>query len=201
MSKNNKIDTLANFFYEIGNLRKVLRAHQQTLLAHDPTDNIASHSFRCALIGYFLAKELKADSDKVLKMCLLHDIEEIRSGDMNWLNKKYVKVFETEIREDQLKNLPHNKEFLELSEEYNQRKTKEAKIAKDADLLDQVLLLKEYAWQGNNEAKLWLHEGKRNDKCQQIKLMHFNLTKKIAEKAKSQKPSDWWKNAWTSKRR
>ena len=68
---SNKLDILANFFYEIGNLRMVLRSHQQTLLSHDPTDNIASHSFRTAFIGYFLAKELKADADKVLKMCMI----------------------------------------------------------------------------------------------------------------------------------
>ena len=61
--------------------------HQQVLLAHDPTDNIASHSFRAAFIGYFLAKQLKADANKVLKMCLLHDLEEIRTGDHNWIHK------------------------------------------------------------------------------------------------------------------
>jgi len=34
---------------------------------------------------------------------------------------------------------------LELSKEYQERKTPEARIAKDADLLDQILILKEYA--------------------------------------------------------
>ncbi len=196
----NNINILTNFFYEIGNLRKILRAHQQTLLSHDPTDNIASHSFRSTFIGYFLAKELEADADKVLKMCLLHDIEEVRSSDMNWLNKKYVKVYEEEIREDQLKNLPHSEEFIELSKEYSERETREAKIAKDADCLDQVLLLKEYVQQGNEEARRWLHE-ENKDECQQIKIMHFSLTKEIAKKAIEQKPSDWWKNAWTPKNR
>jgi len=196
----NKIDILAKFFYEIGNLRKVLRAHQQALLVVDPTDNIASHSFRTVFIGYFLAKELEGDADKVLKMCLLHDIEEVRSGDMNWINKKYVKVYGKEIRKDQLKNLPHSSEFLQLSKEYTERQSKEAKIAKDADLLEQVFLLKEYAQQGNKEAERWLHED-GDDECQQIKLMNFDLTKEIAKKAITQKPSDWWENIWTPKNR
>ena len=196
----NKIDILAKFFYEIGNLRKVLRAHQQALLAVDPTDNIASHSFRTAFIGYFLGKELEADADKVLKMCLLHDIEEVRSGDMNWVNKKYVKVFGNEIRKDQLENLPHSEEFLKLSEEYSQRQTQEAKIAKDADLLDELFLLREYTHQGNKEAEHWLHED-GNGECFQIKLMHFELTKEIAKKAMTQKPSDWWEDLWTPKNR
>lgn len=189
----NKIDVLSKFFYEIGNLRKVLRTHQQTLLTLDPTDNTASHSFRTVFIGYFLAKELMADADKVLKMCLLHDIEEVRSGDISWINNKYVKVYGDEIRKDQLKNLPHSQEFLQLSQEYSERQTKEAKIAKDADLLDQVFLLKEYAQQGNKEADNWINES--------INLMSFDFTKEIAQKAITQKPSGWWEDIWTSKNR
>lgn len=196
----NTTKILTNFFYEIGNLRKVHRAHQQTLLVCDPTDNISSHSFRTAFIGYFLAKALEADSDKVLKMCLLHDLEEVRSGDKNWLNKKYVKVYEDEIRKDQFENLPYSEELLKLSAEYAEKQTKEAHIAKDADLLDQVFLLKEYTQQGNREAEHWLHEDDRGE-CQQIRLMHFDITKKIAQEATKQSPADWWENIWTSKNR
>lgn len=195
-----KIKILSNFFYEVGSLKRVLRAHQQTLMVNDPSDNIATHSYRTTLIGYFLARELEADADKVLKMCLLHDIEEVRSGDMNWINKKYVKVFEEEIREEQLRMLPHNEELLAVVEEYSQRESKEAKVAKDADLLDQVFILSEYTHQGNREAESWLHVGNPDD-CQQIKLMSFDLTKQIAKEAINHKPSDWWKGVWTSKRR
>jgi putative hydrolase of HD superfamily len=194
----NKIKNLISFFYEIGSLRRILRAHQQTLFLRDESDNISSHSFRTALIGYFLAKELKADADKVVKMCLLHDIEETRSGDQNWVNRRYIKVFEEEIREEQLKNLPNSKELLALSREYQERKTLEAKIAKDADLLDEILLLKEYEFLGSKEAARWLR-GKRES--QQEKLMFTKLAKELAKEIKKQKPSLWWKNLWTPKRR
>ena len=203
--KSEKIKKLISFFYEIGTLRKIPRAHQQTLLFQDLTDNITSHSFRTAFIGYFLAKELKIDVDKVMKMCLLHDIEETRSGDQNWVYKKYVKVFEEEIREGQLKALfPASKELLELSKEYQERKTLEAKIAKDADLLDQIFLLKEYELQGNKEAVDWLkriHKKGVYQESQVEKLMFTKLAKQIAKEAKKQKPSFWWDNLWTSKRR
>ena len=128
--KQNQIKKLVSFVFEIGNLRKVIRAHQQTLLSFDLSDTIASHSFRVIFIGYFLAKELKADVDKVVKMCLLHDLEETRSSDHNWVHKRYVKVFEDEIRHDQLKNLSNSEELLKLSKEYQERKTLEAKITK-----------------------------------------------------------------------
>ncbi|MDO8436231.1 MAG: HD domain-containing protein [bacterium] len=189
------IRNLVSFFFEVGNLRRVAREHQQMLLFQDSTDNIASHSFRTTIIGYFLAKELKADADKVIKMCLLHDIEEVRSGDHNWVHKRYVKVYEDEIRKEQLQNLVHAEELLKFSKEYEERKTLEAKIAKDADLLDECFLLNEYIWQGSKEASEWL---KNNE---QEKRMFTDLAKQIAKEAKNQEPSFWWKQLWTPNRR
>lgn len=190
---------LVSFFYEMGTLRKIPRAHQQALLFQDLSDNIASHCFRTTLIGYFLANELDADTNKVIKMCLLHDIEEARSGDQNWVHKKYLKVFEDEIRKEQLESLNKIGELKQISQEYEQRQTPEAKIAKDADLLDQILLLREYEWQGNVEAKSWLKE--EDGKNEQEKRLATELAREIAKEVKKQKPSDWWKNIWTAKRR
>ena len=200
--KKNQIQKLVSFFFEIGNLRKVIRAHQQALLSFDLSDTIASHSFRVALMGYFMAKELKADTDKVIKMCLLHDLEETRSSDHNWVHKKYVKVFEDEIRQGQFKDLPGSKEMLKLAKEYKERKTLEAQIAKDSDLLDEIFLLKEYAWQGNKEAQRWLKGIEKNSKkSTHQKMLFTKLAKEIAREAKKQPPSLWWQNIWTPYRR
>ncbi len=194
-----QVQKLVSFFFEIGNLRKIIRAHQQTLLSFDLSDTIASHSFRVTFIGYFLAKEMKADVDRVLKMCLLHDLEEARSSDHNWVHKKYVKVFDEEIRRDQFRGLPGFHELTKLGREYEARKTLEAKIAKDADLLDEIFLLREYAWQGNKEAQTWLKGSKIEN--EQEKMMSTKLAKKLAREAKKQAPSFWWRNIWTAKRR
>lgn len=199
MTKNNEKDfpeKLVSFFFEIGTLRKTMRSHRQILLTDDLSDNIASHSFRVTMIGLFLAKLEKVDLFKVMVMCLLHDIEETRAGDQNWVHKKFVKVFEEEIRDDQLKSLPQSDNLLSLSQEYQERITPEAKVAKDADLLDQILLLREYSWQGNKEAIQWLKDGN-----QQEKLLFTSLAKNLAQEIFKQNPSQWWKNLWTSKRR
>ena len=190
-----KIKELTSFFFEMGTLRKIVRSHRQTLLTDDLSDNIASHSFRSTIIGYFLAKEIGVDSDKVMKMCLIHDIEESRAGDQNWVHKKYIKVFEDEIRREQLGKMPHSKELLDLSKEYDERKSLEAKVAKDADLLDQILLLREYEWAGNKEAKRWL------DEKPYLKIIYNKITRQIAKEISKQKPSLWWHNLWRSNRR
>jgi len=190
-----KIKKLTSFFFEIGTLRKIVRSHRQTLLTDDLSDNIASHSFRVAIIGYFLAKEVGADPDKVIKMCLLHDIEESRAGDQNWVHKKYIKVFEDEIRREQLGKIPHSQELLNLSKEYDKKKSLEAKVAKDADLLDQILLLREYEWVGNKEAKRWLDRGTMKQR------IYCQIARQIVKEIYKQKPSLWWHNLWTGNRR
>jgi len=78
-----KLNRLVSFFFEIGTLRKTVRAHRQVLLNNDLTDNISSHSYRVTFIGYFLAKLENVSTEKVIIMCLLHDIPETRSGDQN----------------------------------------------------------------------------------------------------------------------
>jgi putative hydrolase of HD superfamily len=181
--------------FEVGTLRKTLRSHRQNLLTDDLSDNIASHSYRTIVIGYLLAKSEKADVSRVVLMCLVHDLPESRTGDQNWVYKRYVKAFEEEAIRDQLKGLTGDNELYKLAHEYNERKTKEARIAKDADLLDQVLLLKEYSTNGNMEARTWL-EGR-----EQEKRMYSKTAKEIARKVRIGKVHCWWDSLWTSERR
>ncbi len=184
----------------MGTMRKLPRAHMQTLLTNDLSDNIASHSYRVSLIGWFLSHLEKANPYKVVTMCLFHDSAESRSGDQNWVHKSYVKVFEDEIIKDQLSNLPNKTELFKVSSEYQERKSKEAIIAKDADLIDQLLLLKEYSWQGNKEAADWLGKNKGRGNMQ-YKMLKTKSAKSLAEAILAQDPSDWWSKNWTEKRR
>jgi putative hydrolase of HD superfamily len=195
-----KQERIADFLFEVGTMRKLMRMHRQTLLTDDVSDNIASHSYRVSFIGWYLAKEEKADLYKTVMMCLLHDVAEARSGDHNWVHKRYVKVFEEEIAKEQLDALPYP-DFKELVDEYNGRKTKEAVLVKDADLLDQILLLREYEWRGNREAGIWLR-GKGSDKIN-AQLMNLKSTaaKALGRAILKKNPSDWWNTIWTPKNR
>lgn len=186
---------LVNFLFEAGTLRKTMRSHRQALLTDDLSDNIAAHSYRVTLIGALLARLEGGNRERVMLMCLLHDLEETRSGDQNWVHRKYVRTYEPEIARDQLAALPGAADWLKLDKEFSARQTLESKLAKDADLLDQVFILCEYAWQGNKEAQLWLDGG------EQEKRMFTKTAKKLAKRARTQRPSDWWDNYWSAKRR
>ncbi len=195
----NKDSRSADFLFELGTMRKLLRMHRQTLLTDDLSDNIAAHSFRVTMIGWILAQKEKADPYKVVMMCLLHDTGEARSNDHNWVNKRYTKIFEEDIIEEQLGTPPFS-ELKEIALEYKERKTKEAIIAKDADLLDQILLLKEYEWQGNKEAAIWLR-GSDNRGYAQLKNLKLESSLELGRAIYERNPSDWWKGLWTNKDR
>lgn len=186
---------LANLFFEVGSLRKLARSHRQTLLTDDLSDNIASHSFRVIVIAYFLSQLENADTLKAVTMAMFHDFSESRSGDQNWVHKRYVKVFDDEIMNDQFAGLTKDDQLLKIMKEYDERKSLEAKVAKDADLLDQILLLKEYSHNGNEEAKDWLTRGNSQ------KLMHTESGKRLAKKIYTLNVHAWWENLWTGKRR
>ncbi len=193
-------DRVVNFLYEIGTMRKLIRIHRQALLTDDDSDNIASHSYRVAMIAWFLAKEEGADPYKTVMMALLHDVGEIRSNDHNWIHKKYIKIFESEINKDQLADLPYS-DLFDFSSEYHERISKESILAKDADLLDQVFLLREYELMGNKEATVWLYGKGKSKVNEQLHKLKTDTAKKIGESIYKIGPSDWWKDIWTSKNR
>jgi len=199
--KEKKQERIANFLFEIGTMRKLMRMHRQVLLTDDMSDSITSHSYRVAMIGWFLAKEEGADPYKTVMMGLLHDVSEIRSNDHNWVHKRYIKIFEEEINEEQLGSLPYP-DLKNFIDEYQERKTKEAILVKEADTLDQILLLREYQWAGNKEAEVWLRGKPGKEKTNvQLEKLKTNIGRKLGQAIYKVNPSDWWENLWTSQNR
>lgn len=108
-------------------------------------DSVAAHSFSTALLAYFLAKQMqqegeKIDAEKVLKMALFHDIGETIVGDVGTFVKGMAggvfKDIEKEGVNALVDGLPSHEEIIGLVEEYNNRKTLEARVVKAADNLD-----------------------------------------------------------------
>jgi putative hydrolases of HD superfamily len=194
MEHANPNERLADFFFEVGTMRRLQRMHRQTLLVEDSSDTIASHSYRVTLIGWHLAKLAGADPYKVVMMCLTHDLGEIRSNDHNWVHKRYTKVFDDEIAKDQLGTLPFD-DLFNLTHEYEQRESLESKVAKDADIIDQILLLREYEWQGSEEAKRWLANARH------LNSLSTDAAKALGAVLMTRNPSEWWKDLSTSTNR
>ncbi len=176
-------DKIVNFLFEVASLRRLTRSHRQFI--GEVSDNISDHSFRVAIIGSILAEVENANMDKVIKMGLFHDIAEARIGDIHATNKFYVEAKEAEAEKDQLGDLPIFKEIFPLLEEFKKRESKESIIAKDADLIDQMLLQQEYFYKDPNgeNHKLWQDFSSKGLKTQSAK--------ELAEKIRNTNPLEW----------
>ena len=139
---------LINFLFEVGMLKRTPRTGYQFL--GSGRESVAEHSFRTAVIGYLLSQqEAGADTYKIILMCLFHDFHEARTGDHNYVNKKYVRVDEDKAVQDLSKDLPFGDDIISLTREFNEGNSLEARISRDADQLDLILELKEQQDLGN----------------------------------------------------
>ena len=140
--------------FEISAVRRIDRTWKQFF--GQEVSNDAEHTFRVAWIALTLARyEEGVNYEKLLKMALLHDLAESRTGDATSLQKKYTKRKELEAVRDIFSGTVHEKEMTELFEEYEKRETIEARLVKDADHLDVDLELREMGVKGSPLEKLW----------------------------------------------
>ncbi len=174
---------IANFLFEAGMLKRTPRTGFQFL--GSGSESVAEHIFRTVYIGYTLGHlSKKADTDKIIKMCLFHDLPESRTGDLNYVNKKYVKSDEKKAVDDLTNTLPFGKEMKELIEEFYKGKSLEARLAYDADQLEMILALKEYKDLGNTYADEWLAFA--------VKRLNTDIARKLSRAILKTDSSLWW---------
>jgi putative hydrolase of HD superfamily len=182
---------IANFLFEAGMLKRTPRSGFQFL--GSGAESVAEHIFRTTYVGYALGKiEKNVNVEKLIKMCLFHDLPEARTGDLNYVNKKYVTADEKKAAKDLADTLPFGGELLEIINEYEEGKTAEALLARDADQLEMILALKEYKDIGNKYADEWLEFSMKRLKTETAK----TLAKVILETDSSlwwfSDKGDWW---------
>ena len=182
---------IANFLFEAGMLKRTPRSGFQFL--GSGAESVAEHIFRTTYVGYALGKiEKNVDVDRLIKMCLFHDLPEARTGDLNYVNKKYVVADEQKAIRDLTATLPFGGELLDIIKEYEEGKTAEALLARDADQLEMILALKEYKDIGNKYAEEWLGFSLKRLRTEAAK----NLAKIILETDSSlwwfSDKGDWW---------
>lgn len=148
-----------NLLYELGNLRLIPRQWARFHLTG--TANLAEHHFRVAWIALAIAKYEKCDNtDKILKMALVHDVSESRTGDVDYLARQYVDRHEDKAIADIFNKSKLNEEMVAIWNEYEARECLEAKIVKDADNLDVDMDLREQGSTGSKLEKNWTRQRK-----------------------------------------
>jgi len=178
-----ELKAIADFLFEVGMLKRTPRSGFQFLGTGHET--VAEHGLRCAVIGYVLARMSEGlATDKVVLMCLFHDLVEARTGDLNYVNKKYVEANEAAALQDMTSGLPFGDEIRGLVEEFNARATAEAEVAHDADQLEMILQLKELGDLGNRYCKDWISAA--------MKRLRTNDGRRLARSILNTDFSSWW---------
>ena len=106
-------------------------------------ESVAEHSWRIALMAMLIAPEFpEADMDKVIRMCLIHDLGEAFTGDIPTFWKTDADTEKEDALFDRwVQTLPEEtkREFAALLEEMNALETLEARIYKALDKMEAVI--------------------------------------------------------------
>jgi Predicted hydrolases of HD superfamily len=187
------MDSIANFLFEVGMLNKTPRSGYQFL--GSGRESVAEHILRTIFVGYSLCKMDKSlDELRVLKMCLFHDLPEARTGDMNYVNKKYVEVDEEKAVRELTESLFFGSDIKAVIDEFNRKETKEALIALDADQIALILQLKEYGDLGNKYSEEWIKYALQRLNTKEAKELAGKIIKTDSSNWWFKEKSDWWVN-------
>lgn len=177
------LKAVANFLFEVGILSKTPRSGFYFLGSGQ--QSVSEHITRTAYVGFVLATmDGKADVGQVIKMCLFHDLAEARTSDLNYVHQKYAIANEQKAIKDLAKTLDFGKVILNALQEMKEKKTLEAILAKDADVIEWILSLKEEADTGNTRAKTWIPSA--------IKRLKTDVAKQLAQAILKTASDEWW---------
>jgi putative hydrolases of HD superfamily len=187
------MQSIANFLFEVGMLKRTPRSGMQFL--GSGSESVAEHAFRVTCIAYVLARlELEVDEARLIKLCLLHDVHEARTGDLNYMNKKYITADEDRAVEHMTRDLPFGEDIRDTVREFNAGETKEAALANDADQLDLILMLKEQQDLGNKYATEWIDFALKRLKTESGQKIADQILKTDWTRWWFEDKSDWWVN-------
>jgi putative hydrolase of HD superfamily len=187
------MDNLANFLFEVGMLSRTPRSGYQFL--GSGSESVAEHILRTVFVGYTLCKmDDSLDESRVLKMCVFHDLPEARTGDMNYVNKKYVDVDEAKAVKELTDGLFFGGDIRSVIEEFNAKETKEALIARDADQIALILQLKECGDLGNKYSEEWINFALQRLTTENGKKLSERIIKTDSCQWWFKEKGDWWVN-------
>lgn len=149
------------FILELEKLKAVVRKTKP--LGLERYENSAEHSWQICILAFILARFAaeKVNTEKVIKMLLIHDVGEIDAGDVFFFDEEErTKVVEKEVRAvKRIFGILPNEiegELLEIWNEFENGETKEAKFARAIDRVMPILqnlYNNKQSWTENNITK------------------------------------------------
>ncbi|MDR2947382.1 MAG: HD domain-containing protein [Candidatus Adiutrix sp.] len=174
---------LVDFLFEAMMLKRTPRTGYQ-FLGHG-AENVAEHSFGVTVLAFLLVRmNGQADLTRTMQLALFHDLAEARTGDLNYMNKRYATMDEDRAVADAAEGLPFGPELMSNWQEWREGQTLEARLAADADQLDMALELRRLKTLGSDQAEDWLFYAQKRLKTDE--------GKKLFDEIVVSDPARWW---------
>ncbi len=181
--RDKELQRIARFLFEGSMLKRTWRTGYAFL--GQGRESVAAHTFGVMFFAFVLGRRFQEiDMERLLCMCLVHDLPEARIGDANAVHKRYVVRQEEKAVEDMIKGLPDGEFIAGLIEEFNRGESQEAVLARDADQLDMLLSLKEHLDTGSPDAAIWIPYVRQRLKSRPAQ--------ELAEKILDEHWASWW---------
>jgi len=175
--------SIVNFLFETGMLSKTPRSGFPFL--GSGKQSVAEHTNRACFIAFSLSNLIDgADVSKAVILVLFHDLTEARVSDLNYVHQKYNERKLDLALEDLTKNLFFGGMIKETVDEFEDQKTLESHIAKDADNLELLLAIKEQIDVGNKKALSWFKPVSKR--------LITDEAKKLAQQILHTEFDEWW---------
>jgi len=154
---NEKLEKQLQFIIEIDKIKNITR--KSKLFDHSRFENDAEHSWTICIMALLLKEysNITINMEKVVSMLLIHDIVEIDAGDTFLYSDKrnMIHTDEKKAAERIFGLLDNNQKeyFINIWEEFEERKRNEAKYAAIFDRLEPLLqnyILEGYTWKKYN---------------------------------------------------
>ena len=149
---------ILDFFKTAANLKKISRQGWIDKLSIDNPESVADHSYSMAVMSMVISDLENYNSEKILKMVLLHDIAESKIGDYTpkQLSNEKKNKLENNAFNEIIKNLPDiiKSQYLQIWQEYQKNTSPESKIVHQIDKLEMALQAKIYQKDGHSQEKL-----------------------------------------------
>ena len=176
----------ANYLNEVGMLNRTPRSGFAFLGSGQ--QSVAEHTHRMLHVAFLLARitHVKVNELRLLHLVMFHDLPEARTGDHNYVNRRYVREDLKKLLSEGAAQWPFGDDIVACIHEFEEGITPEAELANDADQLDLLLSLKEQADLGNPHVPDWLPS--------LLARLKTDAGKQLAQEILATPWNDWWFN-------
>jgi len=149
---------ILDFFKTVENLKNISRQGWIDKLSINNPESVADHSYSMAVMSMVMSDLGNYDSEKILKMVLLHDLAESKIGDYTpeQLSKKEKNDLENNAFLEIVENLPNaiKSQYVKIWKEYQENNSSESRIVHQIDKLEMALQAKLYQKDGHPYERL-----------------------------------------------